>query len=178
MKDDGVGLGRGERVTILVGHGSPARGTSPEWLARMKALESARRRSGTPMSDEERRLDAAIRAVPRTDENDRYKVGLERLATKLAALLAPEPLAVAYNEFCAPSLEDAVASAVERGFRRVRVIPTMLVEGGSHSAEEIPEALAELREAYHGVEIVYCWPFDGERVAALFAAQLASFDDK
>lgn len=167
---------RGERVTILVGHGAPARGTPPEWLARFKGLESARRRAGGPPTDEERSLDAAIRAVPRTADNDPYKEGLERLALKLAARLAPEPLLVAYNEFCAPSLEEAVASAVARGSRRIRVIPTMLVDGGSHSAVEIPETLDGLRAAHGDVTIVYCWPFEGDRIAALFADQLAAFD--
>ena len=93
------------RVTVLVGHGVPAKGTPPEQVARLKALEGARRRSGTAMmSDEEARLDAAIRVVPRTPENDPYDAGLRRLADALAKRLAPEPVLVAFNEFCAPSL--------------------------------------------------------------------------
>lgn len=164
------------RVTVLVGHGVPAKGTPPEQVARLKALEGARRRSGTAMmSDEEARLDAAIRVVPRTPENDPYDAGLRRLADALAKRLAPEPVLVAFNEFCAPSLDDAIARAVEQGATTIRVVPTMMVQGGVHSEVEIPEALGALRARFPQVELVYCWPFDADALAAVLQAQLQAF---
>lgn len=165
-----------DRATILVGHGAPPIGVPPERIARLKALERERARRGlAAMTDEERALDHEIRSWPRDPTSDPYQAGLEHLAAALARALAAdgaEPLYVAYNEFCAPSLEEAVARAVAAGARRVRVVPSMLVPGGVHSEREIPAALAALADAHPGVTFAYAWPFDLEAVAGLLAARL------
>jgi sirohydrochlorin cobaltochelatase len=164
------------RATILVGHGAPPLGFPPEKLARLKALERERVRRGlATMSDEERALDQEVRRWPRDASTDPYQAGLLRLADTLRRALATgpgreeAPLLVAYNEFCAPSLEEAVEHAVAQGAREIRVVPTMLVPGGVHSEREVPEAIAALSRAHPGVTISYAWPFDLDAVAALLA---------
>lgn len=163
-----------EKVVLLVGHGGVPSDFPRDSLARLKALEGRRRASGAPMSDEERALDRQIRDFPRTPRNDPYKAGIERIAAALAPKLGGASLALAYNEFCGPSLEDAVARAVESGAREITVIPSMLTPGGVHSEVEIPEAMESLRALYPGVTLRYAWPFDMDRVTDLLAAQAQS----
>ncbi|AUX45056.1 hypothetical protein SOCE26_065370 [Sorangium cellulosum] len=163
------------RAVILVGHGAPAADCPRELVTRLKSLEGRRAASGAGAapSPEERDLEAKIRAWPRTPENDPYRAGIERLAAELAPLLGGAELLVAYNEFCAPTLSEAVATAVQRGATEIAVVPSMLTPGGVHSEVEIPEAIARLRAEHPAVALRYAWPFDLAEVARLLAAQLA-----
>lgn len=156
---------------MLVGHGVPPSDFPREQVQRLKALEGRRRASGRPMTDEERALDEQIRAWPRTDVTDPYRAGMERLARALRGRVEAH-LVVAYNEFCAPSLDDAVRALAGQGFTRIDVVPSMLTPGGVHAEVEIPEAIATLTAELPHVRLVYAWPFDLDQVAALFAAHL------
>jgi sirohydrochlorin cobaltochelatase len=165
------------RTVVLVGHGAPANDCPADLVARWKRLEAERRRSQPSPSEpgeEERALDRRIREWPRTDDNDPYRAGLESLGARLAAALG-EPVRVAYNEFCAPSLEEVVRASVAAGARVITVVPTMLTPGGVHSEIEIPEALASLRAAHPEVTIGYAWPFDEASLAAVLAAHVKRF---
>lgn len=119
------------------------------------------------MCDEERELDAKVRHWPRTSETDPYASGVEALAEAVRIAAPGVEVVVAYNEFCAPSLEDAVVGLHALGCREIEVVPTMLTKGGVHSEVEIPETLDELRVRYPGTTFRYAWPFDATAVAAL-----------
>jgi sirohydrochlorin cobaltochelatase len=162
------------RAVVLVGHGAPPKDAPADLVSRLKALEGRRRARGLPPSAEELELDATLRRWPRTPENDPYRTGLEALAARLAARLGEARLYVAYNEFCAPSLEEAVAEAVAAGARSVTIVPSMLTRGGVHSEVEIPEVIDALRSEHPDVRIAYAWPFDDDAVAALLAAHVAT----
>jgi sirohydrochlorin cobaltochelatase len=160
-------------AVVLVGHGGVPRDFPRPRLVRLKALESERRaRGGTP-SAEEVELETAIRRWARTPATDPYQTGLERLATHLRPLLAPARLVLAYNEFCAPALAEAVATLVAEGCRRIAVVPSMLTPGGVHSEVEIPEEIVRLRERFPQTTIDHAWPFDPSAVATLLATQVA-----
>lgn len=162
-----------DTAVILVGHGAPPRGFPRGEVARLKALEGRRQATGGPMSEEEASLDRRVRTFPRTDENDPYRAGLESLADALRPLLGGAALHTAYNEFCAPTLDEAAAAAVAAGATRLVVVPSMLTPGGVHSEVEIPESIARLRERWPQLEVRYAWPFDLGAVAQLLAAQVA-----
>lgn len=162
-------------AVILIGHGGVPRDFPREDLLELKRLEGARRARGESRPGErERALDARIRGWPRGPENDPSSAGLASLAAALGARLDPTPVFVAYNEFCAPSLEDALDQALGAGATRVVVVPTMITPGGSHSEEEIPEILERARRAHPGLELRYAWPYSPERLAELFLAQIAA----
>jgi sirohydrochlorin cobaltochelatase len=152
------------RALVIVGHGAPPSDVPRELVTRLKALEGRRRATGSPMSDEERALDDQIRRWPRTPETDPC---VEALAAEVRHQAPDREVVIAYNEFCAPSLEDAVHALVAGGFRAIDVVPTMFTKGGVHSEVEIPETLEALRESHPGVEIRYAWPFDAGAVARL-----------
>lgn len=160
------------RVVVLVGHGSVASDVPRPLVQRLRALEAARRAIGAPMSTEETELDARVRGWPRTPETDPYQAGMEAIAERLRARVGR--VVVAFNEFCAPSLEDAVSALAREGVRDVTVVTTMLTPGGVHSEVEIPESLRALAAAHPALHIRYAWPFDLDAVADLLARACAS----
>ncbi|WP_447975489.1 sirohydrochlorin chelatase [Nitrospira sp. Kam-Ns4a] len=164
------------RGVVLVGHGGVPKDFPRERLTRLKALEAQRRGSGRGPSPEEVELERAIRTWPRTPETDPYQAGLEALAAALAPLLDGARFALAYNEFCAPCVEEAVEGLIAAGATEITVVPSMLTPGGSHAQEEIPAMLAQLQARYPGVVIRYAWPFDLADVARLLAQQVARFE--
>jgi sirohydrochlorin cobaltochelatase len=128
-----------------------------------------------PPSPEEIELDRKIRQWPRTPETDPYQSGLEAVAVQLRAKLGEVLFAVAYNEFCAPTLEDSVRELIKKGATHITVTTTMFTPGGSHSEIEIPEILDHMRPQYPGVDLHYAWPFDLEHVANTLAEQIKRF---
>jgi sirohydrochlorin cobaltochelatase len=160
---------------ILVGHGGIPKGCPQELITKLKRLEGQRRAAKLPPSAEELELDAKVRQWPRTAETDPYQAGLETVAARLRAQLDGALFAVAYNEFCAPTLEESVESLVNQGATHITVTTTMFTPGGSHSEVEIPEILDHLRPKYPAVELRYAWPFDLQLVANTLAEQVRRF---
>src|SRR5690349_2631223 len=123
-------------AVVLVGHGVPATDCPRDLVLRFKALEGRRRAAGQVVTAEERALDQQLREWPRTEANDPYRAGMERVAHALASRTRGCRLVVAYNEFCAPSLEDAVRGLAREGVRRIQVVPSMITPGGVHAEVE------------------------------------------
>ncbi|HSF67726.1 MAG TPA: CbiX/SirB N-terminal domain-containing protein [Nitrospiraceae bacterium] len=163
------------RGVILVGHGGIPKGCPQELITQLKRLEGARRAAGTPVSAEEHELDTRIRRWPRTPESDPYQSGLEAVAARLRPALGDTLFAVAYNEFCAPTLEESVEDLIKKGATHITVATTMFTPGGSHSEVEIPEILEGLRKQYPDVVLHYAWPFDMNLIAVMLATQIKQF---
>lgn len=166
------------RVIILVGHGSAAKDCPRELVTRWKSLEGRRHAAGGPPSAEEIELDHRIRRWPRTETNDPYRMGLLALADALRPSVAPARLLVAYNEFCAPTLEETADLAIAEGARQILVVPSMLTPGGVHAEVDIPEAIERIREKHPSAQVAYAWPYDLTAVAAMLAAHAAKFSDE
>jgi len=79
---------------------------------------------------------------------------------------------VGFNEFCNPTLDDALNAAVSKGAQRLIVVTPMMTPGGGHSEVEIPAAIKRAQEQHPGVEIHYAWPFDLADVSEFLAAQI------
>jgi len=162
----------GRKGIVLVGHGGIPKDCPQELVAKLKRLEGQRRAAKLPPSQEEIELDQRIRRWPRTAESDPYQSGLTAVAEALRPQLDGALFAIAYNEFCAPTLEEAVDDLVGKGATQITVLTTMFTPGGSHSEVEIPELLEHLRPRFPGVELRYAWPFDLQLVAKTLAEQL------
>jgi sirohydrochlorin cobaltochelatase len=165
----------GKKGVVLVGHGGIPKDCPQELVAKFKRLEAQRRAAKLPPSQEELELDRTIRRWPRSDATDPYRSGLEAVAAELRPLLDGILLAVAYNEFCAPTLEEAVENLVRQGARQITVTTTMFTPGGSHSEIEIPEIIAQLRPRHPGIELRYAWPFDLQVIAETLLHQVRRF---
>ncbi|PIQ83132.1 MAG: hypothetical protein COV75_08960 [Candidatus Omnitrophica bacterium CG11_big_fil_rev_8_21_14_0_20_63_9] len=167
---------------VLIGHGAPATDCPPQLIGELMSLEwrehgsahghSHQQDSAPALAQRAHALDAQIRDWPRHGGNDPYKAGLERLGDVLRPLLPTDLFVIGYNEFCRPSIPEAIDDVIRRGATRVMVLPTMMTPGGVHSEQDIPRALEAVRRAHPNVAIEYLWPFDLQQVAALLAAQV------
>ncbi|MER3423286.1 MAG: hypothetical protein C4293_08695, partial [Nitrospiraceae bacterium] len=104
---------------ILVGHGAIPKDYPRDLVTKLKALEANRRVAGGEPTSEETELDMHIRRWPRTPETDPYQSGLEALAAHLKVSLNGTRFAIAYNEFCGPTIEEAVEDMIAAGVRVV-----------------------------------------------------------
>jgi sirohydrochlorin cobaltochelatase len=163
------------RGVVLVGHGGIAKDCPAELVSKFKRLEAQRRAAGTPPSAEERELDATIRQWPRTAATDPYRAGLEAVGAALRPLLDGALFALAYNEFCAPSVEESIEDLIRQGATRITVATTMFTPGGAHSEIEIPEILHGVRARHPEVSIQYAWPFDTSMIAQILNEQVRRF---
>jgi len=160
---------------ILVGHGGIPKDCPQDLVTRLKRLEAQRRASKQPPSTEELELDKIIRRWPRTAQTDPYQCGLEAVASQLRVQLNKVLFAVAYNEFCAPTLEESIETLIKQGATEITVTTTMFTPGGSHSEVEIPEILDHMRPQHPEVTLRYAWPFDLTLVANTLAEQVKRF---
>jgi sirohydrochlorin cobaltochelatase len=163
------------RGVVLVGHGGIAKDCPAELVSKLKRLEADRRATGTPVTAEEQELDTTIRRWPRTAATDPYQAGLEVVGAALRSLLDDALFALAYNEFCAPSVEDSIEHLIRQGATHITVATTMFTPGGAHSEREIPEILHRMREKHPQVAIQYAWPFDALLVAQVLNEQVRRF---
>lgn len=162
-------------AVVLIGHGAPALDCPPRLVGELMGLQWGPEGGGHGHHELQGRtaeLDATIRSWPRTAENDPYKRGLEQVAEALRPLLPTELLAIGYNEFCRPTIAEAIEQVTARGATRILVIPSMLTPGGVHSEVDIPQALERLRRLHPRVQIEYVWPFAPREVAALLAGRV------
>jgi len=151
------------------------RGPPPEDFPAARLQEffalSGRKRGDAAVLSQWLALDREIREWPRTPANDPYHAGLAELARRVATE-SGFSVRVAFNEFCGPTLAEAVDRAVQEGFGGVVVVPSMITLGGSHSENEIPEELAKVRAQHPHLRLVYAWPFDPGSLARFFADHL------
>lgn len=170
-----MGIDIGQRAIILVGHGGVPKDYPQELVMKLKRLEAQRRAAGGTPTAEEIELDRRIRRWPRSAQTDPYRTGLESLADGLRPFLDGVPLSLAYNEFCVPTLEEAVAALIAGGAQDITVLSSMLTPGGSHSELEIPDTLRRLRTRYPEATLRYAWPFDLTLVGSMLAEHLRRF---
>jgi len=163
------------RGVILVGHGGIPKGFPGELVTKLKRLEAQRRAASSPMSNEEYELDQKIRLWPRTPEIDPYQAGLEKLASHLKPLIKGVHFSIAYNEFCTPTLEEAIEKQIAEGATNITVVSTMFTPGGSHSEYEIPEEMDELRKKHPNITLTYAWPFDLGKIAEMLSTHIDQF---
>ncbi len=167
-------------VVVLAMHGAPANDFPRQELAEWFALHGQIEHANGPQRDElERcqvRLDARMRAWPRTRENDPFHASSLALASDLSEALGL-PVEVGFNEFCAPSLHDALGRVIADGAEQVIVVTPMLTRGGEHAERDIPAAIQAVREQHPDVPIRYAWPFASKDVAGFLASRVVQVLD-
>jgi sirohydrochlorin cobaltochelatase len=164
-----------KKAVLLVGHGGIPKGYPQDLITKLKRLEAQRRATGTLMSAEELELDTKVRTWPRTPQTDPYQAGLEALGTAMKPFLNGALFGLAYNEFCGPTLAEAVEDLIRQGAQSITVVSTMFTPGGSHSETEIPEELEELRRKHPGVTLTYAWPFNLVKVSKMLVEHIEQF---
>ncbi|MER2555357.1 MAG: CbiX/SirB N-terminal domain-containing protein [Thauera sp.] len=77
---------------------------------------------------------------------------MRRIRDTVCARAGAPRVALAFLEFMAPTLPEAIATLVAEGARRVAVVPIFLAQGG-HLKRDLPVLLDEARAAHPGCEI-------------------------
>ncbi|UCG70813.1 MAG: CbiX/SirB N-terminal domain-containing protein [Thermoplasmata archaeon] len=165
-------------VVVLAMHGSPPNDFPRDELTEFFGLHAQMEHtSGNTRKGLEKRyseLNAKLRSWPRTAENDPFYAGSQKMASELERTSAYKVI-VGYNEFCSPSLDEAIEEAVSRKPDKVIVITPMMTRGGEHSESDIQNAIKLSRMRHPEIEIIYAWPFELSEVANFLASQVNRF---
>ena len=76
----------------------------------------------------------------------------EEIRDRVRASRPEYPVALAYLEIMAPTLEEAIASLVAEGASAITVYPLFMAQGG-HLKEDLPRILASIRASQPHVPI-------------------------
>jgi sirohydrochlorin cobaltochelatase len=164
-----------KRIVVLAAHGAPPNDFPGHEIAELFSLHGRLEHApeGQRVALERRyaELDVKVRAWPRTPQNDPFWAASLDLAGHLSRAAECEVIA-GFNEFCSPSLDEALDQAVARGAEQVTVVTPMMTRGGEHAEVDIPAAIRRAQERHLGVTFVYVWPFNVSEVARFLAAQI------
>jgi len=165
-------------VIVLAMHGSPPLDFPHDELTEFMRLYAGLGHAPGPAVTAQRarysELEAKMRTWPRTGQNDPFYSGSQELARHLRQESGLEVI-IGFNEFCGPTLDEALERAVARKAGKVVVITPMMTRGGEHSAIDIPEAIRRAQEKFPGTKIVYAWPFATEDIARFLSSQVTRF---
>ncbi|MFQ5832058.1 MAG: sirohydrochlorin chelatase [Candidatus Thorarchaeota archaeon] len=163
---------------VLVMHGMPPKDFPEDELMELVGLHRMIESSGDEVSkhilDRFDMPDARVRNWPRDAENDPFWDASFRLAAEMSSETGCGVI-VGFNEFCAPSVADAIDIAAQDGPAKIVVTTPMMTPGGEHSEEDIPDAIERAQERFEETEIVYAWPFSLSDVARFLSSQVRRY---
>jgi sirohydrochlorin cobaltochelatase len=116
-------------------------------------------------------LEAKMRAWPRSPQNDPYFAAAQEMGGQLSQTMGCT-VVVGFNEFCAPTLDEALDEAATGGSDQIYVVTPMMTRGGEHSEKEIPACVAAAEQRHPGVKFTYVWPFPVGDIAGFLASQV------
>ncbi len=163
---------------VLAMHGAPPndfpRDETAELFSLHGRLEHAPEAQRPALQRRYAELDAKVRAWPRTPQNDPFWAASLEMGERLSQATGCEVL-VGFNEFCSPTLDEALEQAVATGADQIVVVTPMMTRGGEHSEVDIPAAIERVRQQSPDASFLYVWPFDVEAVAGFLAEQMAPY---
>ncbi len=162
-------------VVVLAMHGAPPldfpKDELAEYFGLHARLEHARGPDYGPLHDRYLHLERRMRLWPRSAENDPFWAGSQDLAEALRKACGRTVVA-GFNEFCAPTLDEALDLAAGRAAERILVLTPMMTRGGQHAERDIPEAVDRAHARHAGETFVYVWPFPLSDIAAFLGVQI------
>jgi sirohydrochlorin cobaltochelatase len=165
-------------VIVLAMHGGLPNDFPKKELAEYVGLHSRLAHAlGAENTALERRyteLDAKIRHWTRTPKNDPFSAGSQELAVALRRASGRKVI-IGFNEFCAPSLDQALDQAAQQKAEKIIVVTPMMTRGGEHAEVDIPAALRRAEERHPGIKYTYAWPFPLSEIAEFLSKQLDKF---
>jgi len=165
-------------VIVLATHGMPPADFPREELAEFfmlqSTIEAGKSGGQKSMRDRYAFLDNKIRNWLRNEQNDPFHAASRDLATRLSRESGRE-IVVGYNEFCAPTIDEALQSAADKNANRIIVVTPMMTRGGKHAEGDIPAAIGKFRKLHPEIEVIYAWPFDTAEVAKFLSDHISPF---
>jgi len=163
-----------KQVIVLAMHGVVPRDFPRQELREYFELSLKAQYSPFSLSEPEigrlTELERKMRLWPRDEENDPFYFGSLKISRALESLAGCEVI-LGFNEFCAPSVEEALEEACRRNAETVLVLTPMLTPGGEHAGREIPEAIKKTKAKHPEIRIIYAWPFEPEEIARFLLAK-------
>lgn len=160
---------------VLAMHGMPPSDFPEDDVFELMKLHKILEKAGEGAPPEMKRrfhqLDSKIRTWERNPENDPFWAASKRLGKLLQEATGLE-VVVGFNDFCGPSMNEALELAASNGADRVFVVTPMMTPGGEHSEHDIPEAIAITRERFAHVKFEYVWPFPIDDIVSFLASQI------
>jgi sirohydrochlorin cobaltochelatase len=101
-----------------------------------------------------------------------------RAKVELAEQLSRETgleVILGFNEFCGPSLDEALDRAAAADAEAIIVVTPMMTRGGEHSEADIPAAIERAKTRHPRIKVIYAWPFSAADVARFLSLQLRKF---
>lgn len=167
-----------KKAIVLVMHGMSPKDFPPaekkEFMRLRGLADPSRPNFDAAAKKQLEELEIKIRRWPRTAQNDPFFTASVKLAGELKKMAGCDVL-VGFNEFCDPTVEEAIEKAVRSGASEITVITPMLTPGGHHSEIEIPAVVRAAKSKHPAVAFHYAWPFPIEKIAAFLAEQIGSF---
>jgi sirohydrochlorin cobaltochelatase len=164
-------------ILVLAMHGAPPNDFPKDELSELMGLHHRlEHASGADQVELQRRYTVLNNKVcywPRTPQNDPFYTGSIALAKQLE-IASKLPVILGFNEFCAPSMDEALEQAASKA-EVILVVTPMMTRGGEHSEKDIPASVRRAQELYPDMKIQYIWPFDSSDVARFLAAQVKRF---
>ncbi|MFT7637285.1 MAG: sirohydrochlorin cobaltochelatase [Candidatus Omnitrophota bacterium] len=164
-----------KNIIVLVMHGMPPKDfpiKDKQNMFRLKSkVESPAGNATLVEVDEFNSLDQKMRHWPRTEANDAFESASREIAEELEKS-TQDKVIVGYNEFCTPNFDESLDMAVEAGATVVTIVTAMVTRGGSHSDDEIPEAIEAAKKRHPSVEFKYAWPYKSAHIAEFLAQQI------
>jgi sirohydrochlorin cobaltochelatase len=167
-------------IILLAMHGSPPRDFPRPEAAEFFRLHAQIEQGAPPganLKEVEARyaaLEARMRAWPRTPENDPFHAASLALGEQLSQITG-DTVVVGFNEFCAPTLDEACDMAIAQGADQVIFITPMMTRGGEHAEQDIPQVVKRAEQRHPTKRFRYAWPFEVSDVARFLAEQVEKF---
>jgi len=162
-------------VIVLAVRGAPPLDFPEEELAEFGALRSRLAHAGgagpAPAERRFHELEHKIRAWPRSPRNDPSHADSQELAVQLRRASGRKVI-LGFDEFCAPSLDEALDQAAGQGAEKILVVTPMMTRGGEHGEREIPAAVERARRRHPAMSFIYAWPFPSSDVAEFLTSQI------
>ena len=163
---------------VIAMHGMPPKGFPQKDLREFFMLHGNIGTAPNSLSDTQRQrylqLHDKMRNWPRNQKNDPFHATSKELALLLKEELKC-PIHVGFNEFCAPTIDEAITSAATGDPANILIVTPMMTRGGEHAEVDIPAAINRARERFPNIHFTYCWPFDSHDIAHFLATQIQRF---
>lgn len=163
---------------VLATHGSPPRDFPPSEMREFFELHARIGHAAgenDPAAARYGELEKKMRAWKRTPQNDPFHTASMELASFMEKYLQM-PVFTAFNEFCAPTISEALTNSAEMGAARVIVITSMLTRGGEHAEVDIREAVQNASREHPEIEFRFAFPFPAKDIARFLAEQVKNFN--
>lgn len=109
------------------------------------------------MDDETCTTDSAILLIAHGSRRDTANDDLRQLAAMLSQRCPGEIIECAYLELAEPTIPQGMQACIERGAKRVRMLPYFL-SAGTHVSNDLTRFGREFAQACPGVDVQICPP--------------------